>query len=147
MLGSCPRPGAAPIAAMVLILLAVGVVLVHDHSAPDTAGRGRETQSRGALLSTGAHRGVGFDGLFAPPLPALQEAAARIWREYRWIAVPILVVVAIKLLLLRQPLAEVVACILDAVAFLLLHTIEVARFAALELRRLAKELRDVGEGS
>jgi hypothetical protein len=74
------------------------------------------------------------------PLP-FSERWSAIRHEFDWLWFFAIGAIAIKSLLLRQTPAEIVACLADAMGFLLSHTVQVVRFVARELHHLAAELR------
>jgi hypothetical protein len=74
-------------------------------------------------------------------LEVLSQTANRVCQKYWWLMAATFIYALIRLVLLRQPLPKVVACLLDGVAFLMDHMIEIVHVSAEQLRCLASELR------
>jgi hypothetical protein len=114
----------------------VGLAVTSPLTAADSDASGEKSTATESHVEGGSH----FIE-FGDPIADIGDSFARLWREFGWLLVATLVFVLIKMILLRESLSEVVACILTVLAFLILHGVAVVRFAALEMRRLARALR------
>jgi hypothetical protein len=135
--GTAPLPSTAPEA-------------THDTEQTTDAAPATESDDGTEVAEARSEKGVS-NGLVAPlelkafhPVEAVERGCRRIWRDYRWVTAIIACFAAIKLIIMRQSVGEVVGCGLEVAAFLLEHAVAVVRFMAVGLKRMARELRNTG---
>ena len=83
----------------------------------------------------------GARSLVQEQLRSVREGCMKLISEFSFLIFVAFIIALIKMIFLRQSSEEVIACGLETAAFLFLHAIDIVRYFAHALKRLALDLR------